>query len=194
MQQLSSGTLRTSEQHKDSSVARQKRDAADSEKLLSFLEWRSPFDAEPALQNIVTGISAGAQVNIQHAKDTGEAVLNGMTGKGVLQHYFKRKDQAMTFSSKASVKIGDDTVQIDPFLLFQRLVIIGSQENYLANVLCHELCSFPPALLESKDMLLEADKPIVAAAIWSTVPTKDPPEHNFRYVLDGGALVQRIPW
>ena len=194
MQQLTSVTLRTSEQHKDSSVARQKRDAADSEELLSFLEWRSPFDALPALQNIVTGISAGAQVNVQHAKDIGEAVLNGMTGKGVLQHSFKRKDQAVTFSSKASVKIGDDTAQIDSLLLFQRLVIDGSQENDLANVLCYELCSFPPALFESKDMLLEADKPNLAAAIWSAMPSKDPPEHNFKYVLDGGALVQRIPW
>ena len=74
---------------------------------MSFPEWRSLLDAKPALQNIVTGISAGAQVNVQDVKEIGEAILNKMAGKGVLQHSFKRKDQAVTFNSKASVKIGD---------------------------------------------------------------------------------------
>ena len=36
-----------SEQHKDLSQARQTRDTADSEKLMSFIEWRSPFDEDP---------------------------------------------------------------------------------------------------------------------------------------------------
>ena len=193
LQQLTSVALKTSEQHKDSSITRQKRDSEDSEKIFSFLEGRSPFDAS-GLQNIVTGISAGANVNVQHAKRIGEGILNGMTGKGVLQHSFKRKDQAVTFCSKTSITIGDDIVHIDPFLLFQRLVIIGSQENDLANVLCYELSGFPPALFESKDMLLEADKPNLARAIWSSVPSVDPPKQCFKHVLDGGALIQRIPW
>jgi len=149
MQQLTSVMLKTSEQHKDSSVARRKRDAADSQKLLSFIEWRSPFDADRGLQNVVTGISAGPHVNVHHAKEIGEAILNKMAGKGVLQHSFKRKDQAANFDSKATVKIGDNTVQIDPLLLFQRLVIIRSQKNDLANALCYELCSFPRALFKS---------------------------------------------
>ena len=47
MQQLTSVTYETSEQHKDLSQARQTRDTADSEKLMSFIEWRSPFDEDP---------------------------------------------------------------------------------------------------------------------------------------------------
>ena len=47
MQQLTSVTYETSEQHKDLSQARQTRDTADSEKLMSFIEWKSPFDEDP---------------------------------------------------------------------------------------------------------------------------------------------------
>ena len=75
-------------------------------------------------------------------------------------------------------------------------MISGCQENDLANALCYELCSFPPALFESKDMLLEADKPNLANAIWSAVPSVAYPDLNdsLKYVLDGGTLVQCIPW
>ena len=45
-------------------------------------------------------------------------------------------------------------------------------------------------------MLLEADKPNLANKIWSAVPSTAYPDLNdsMKYVLDGGALVQRIPW
>ena len=42
MKQLASVTYETSEQHKYLSQAWQTRDTADSEKLMSFIEWRSP--------------------------------------------------------------------------------------------------------------------------------------------------------
>ena len=31
-------------------------------------------------------------------------------------------------------------------------------------------------------------------AIWSEIPLEPPPSQNFKYVLDGGALLHRIPW
>ncbi len=44
--------------------------------------------------------------------------------------------------------------------------------------------------------LREAHKPILANAIWSLLPDQDVPElpRDVQYVLDGGALLQRIPW
>ena len=45
-------------------------------------------------------------------------------------------------------------------------------------------------------MLLEADKPNLVNAIWSAVPSIAYPDLNdsLKYVLDGGTLVQCIPW
>ena len=33
----------------------------------------------------------------------------------------------------------------------------------------------------------------LAAVIWSDVPLEPPPSQNFKYVLDGGVLLHRIP-
>ena len=76
MQELTSVTYETSEQHKDLSQARQTRDTADSEKLMSFIEWRSPFDEDPWLRNIVSGITSRPEVNVDHAKQMGVGILN----------------------------------------------------------------------------------------------------------------------
>ena len=59
----------------------------------------------------------------------------------------------------------------------------------------YELCSYPPALFDSTLLLRQAHKPVLAGAIW-TLLTHDAPgiTGQVHYVLDGGALVQRIPW
>lgn len=194
MQELTCVRYATSEQHKDLSDARLKRDAEDSQKVYCFLEWRSPFETGDMLMNVVSGISAGAKVDVHRAKEIGKAILNKMTGNSVIQHSMKKKDQAITFDSNATVKIGDDMVHIDPQLLFQRLIIIGTQTNDLENALAYELCSFPPSLFAGKDMLLEANKSQLADAIRSAVPFNPPPAESFIYILDGGSLVHRIPW
>ena len=74
MQQLTSVTYETSEQHTYLSQARQTRDTADSEKLMSFIEWRSPFDEDPSLRNIVSGITSRPEVNVDHAKQIGVCI------------------------------------------------------------------------------------------------------------------------
>jgi len=86
---------------------------------------------------------------------------------------------------------------IDPQLLFQRLSTAGSRCDDLTDVFKYELCSYPPALFQTSYILLEADKPALAEAIWKQLPlavrnTVLP--QNVQYVLDGGALLHRIPW
>ena len=161
---------------------------------MSFIEWSSPFDEDPSLQNIVSGITSRPEVNVDHAKQIGVGILNEIIGQPVLKHSFKRKARAITFDSHAAVKVGDDEVQIDPLLQFQLLIISGSQANDLANALTYELCKYPPALFEANDRLLKAVKSQLAAVIWSEVPLEPPPSQNFQYVLDGGTLLHRIPW
>ncbi|KAL5006048.1 hypothetical protein ScPMuIL_017206 [Solemya velum] len=77
----------------------------------------------------------------------------------------------------------------------ERLVIAGNHAGKLPDAMHYELCAYPPALLESRHALLAANKPVLANAIWNLAPL-DPtdPTGDVRYVLDGGALLQRIPW
>ena len=61
----------------------------------------------------------------------------------------------------------------------------------------HQLCSYPPALFDSSLLLHEADKPALADAIWKICESGSPadiPDDHIQYVLDGGALIQCIPW
>ena len=118
-----------------------------------------------------------------------------MEGKTAAEYTFKRRSQAITLDTRSIVKIDGSMVQIDPQLLFQRLTIAAKSTDNLEDVFKYELCSFPPALFDSSLLLWEPQKPQLADAIWVLL-TPDVPgiTGEVQYVLDGGALVQHIPW
>ena len=91
MQQLTSVTYSTSEQHKDLSKARQMRDMDDTNKLISILAERNPFEDSPTLHNIVTGVATRDDVNVEQAVQVGQKILNEMEGQHVQQYVFRRK-------------------------------------------------------------------------------------------------------
>ena len=65
----------------------------------------------------------------------------------------------------------------------------------LVTALQHELSCYPLYLFETAELLHEAQKAAFADSIWINLKQKNPPgPENPRYVLDGGALLYRIPW
>ena len=85
----------------------------------------------------------------------------------------------------------DDFINIDPQLLFQRLVTAGTRNDNLAEVFEYELCSFPPALFENRT----TPRASLADALWKLMPPDIPnPSGDVQYILDGGALLHRIAW
>lgn len=83
-----------------------------------------------------------------------------MVGKKVTEYTFKRKAHAVTMDSKSTVKLNnEEVVDIDPQLLFQRLLIAGTQADKLAEAFKYELCGYLPALFETKTVLFPANKP-----------------------------------
>ena len=122
--------------------------------------------------------------------------LNDMKGQCVMEYMFRRKNQANTMDMKSSIKIDGNTVQIDPQLLFQRLVLAAKATQDLEAVFKYELCSYPLALFESPFLLHEAQKPLLTDAIWSLLQTPNisAVSGQVQYVLDEGVLLQRIPW
>ena len=99
-------------------------------------------------------------------------------------------------ASKSSLTIGNESVQVDPQLLFQRLILACNSAEELTSVFQYELASYPTALFESPLMMNPAQKPGPADAIWSTLSpdAKTGPTTQVHYVLDGGALLHRVPW
>ena len=163
--------------------------------IAHFLSQRSPFDDNPSLRSIITGIEGNTSVNADLAEEIGKSILNEMVGKSVAQHAFRKKDQVKTLGNKSTVKIQGDDVCIDPKLLFQRLVTAGKYNDNLPEVFQYELCSYPPALFANRDTPRPANKAILADTLWKLMPKYVPvPTDEAQYILDGGALLHRIPW
>ena len=72
------------------------------------------------------------------------------------------------------VKIGKkNEVEIDPGLLFQRLLVLSHATTITSSeVFRHELCSYPPAIFESPTLLRKADKPQIVESIARYVEDK----------------------
>ena len=195
MQELTGVSFNSGEQNKDMAQARQARDWKDTQTLLRYLQERDPFTSDPSLRSICTGVHAHSTVNVDTAKVVGNAILASMEGTTAADFTFKRSDQVVTLDSKAAVKIDGVSVQIDPQLLFQRLTIAAKASDNIEDIFKYELCSYPPALFDSSLLLREPQKPVLANTIWDNL-TQDSPgiSGEVQFVLDGGSLLQRIPW
>ena len=196
MQELTGVSYNTGEQNKDITKARQAPDWKDTHKILKYLRDMNPFTSDTSLRSISIGVHAHSTVNVDKAKDVRNAVLISMEGKTAAEYNFKRKDQVITLDTKNAVKVDGIKVQIDPQLLFQRLTIIAAKatENF-EDVFRYELCSYPPALFDSSLLLREPQKPVLANAIWNLLaPDISEISGEVQHVLDGGALIHRIPW
>ena len=87
-------------------------------------------------------------------------------------------------------------MQVDPQLLFQRLIVACNRSDDLQGLFRYELCSYPAALFDSSLTLRQPQKPVLADAIWAKLSSNatSGPEGDVQHVLDGGALLHRIPW
>ena len=55
-------------------------------------------------------------------------------------------------ASNNAIKVSHELVNIDPLVLFQRLVTAGISNEQLPEIFQYELSSFPPALLDMKNV------------------------------------------
>ena len=116
-----------------------------------------------------------------------------MVDQNVFEFSFQRKNQATNIQT-TGVVIGEET-NIDPQVLFQRLIAIKDHHDYSLELFEYELCGYSPALFDRYELPKEANKPQIADAVWEvtkSVQTKVPSDKT-HFVIDGGALLQ-IPW
>ncbi|XP_046857710.1 uncharacterized protein LOC124451123 [Xenia sp. Carnegie-2017] len=168
MQDLIGIICEHSEQNKDMSQSRQKRDMDDTMLILKTLasEGKNPFIQESVLKNIMTGVNADDSVDVDEARSKGENILSKMAGTKVCDYTFTRKDQAITLAAGSSVKINGVKVHLDPQLLFQRLVLACNTVDDLEEVFQYELCSYPAALFDSPLTLRQPQKSNLADTLW----------------------------
>ena len=123
----------------------------------------------------------------------------GDEGETSDEHTFRRKDQVATLGTKSSIKIDGKEVQVDPQLLFQRLIIVAQTSAELESSFKHELCSYPPAPFDLSLSCSEkhTSQPLLMQFGY-LLDLKSKPMSQIKtvdmYWTEEGALIQRIPW
>ena len=165
MQEFTNLSYSISEQHKDLTEARMKRDATDLEEISAKLVAWSPFSPDSLLRNVVIGAVADDGVKMHEYKSVGCKIMQKMIGQPAFTFSFSRKDKAITLGQTSAIKVAPDRT-IDSALLFQRFLVVSQTgELSLEEVMRYELTPFPPALFEARNVFRKADKPQLAKAI-----------------------------
>ena len=128
MQDFTDTVFTRSEQHKEAMPSRMERDRTDMTKLATKLEKHSPFSEGKALRNIITGINANTDVNVQDLFSAGKETVTHMEGQAIFSYTYKRKAKVKTLAASRTIKITEDQT-IDPALLFQRFLVYPSLES-----------------------------------------------------------------
>ena len=144
-----------------------------------------------------TGVTGNESMTVDTAKENGRYIISKMEDQNVTSYSFKRKDEAVTLATK-NAKPGDNEFgDIDPQVLFQRLIDVSdSTLDNTEEMFKYELNGRPSSLFDSGGLMMEAEKPSLANTIWQMgkCGAEDGIGESVKYVLDGGSLVQRIPW
>ena len=167
----------------------------DIGKIQHYFKDRNPFEIEDDLVSISSGIHAHPSVNVEEARENGIEILKEMDGQITSNYTFKRKSQVVTLAAKTIVD-KNDTVQIDPNLMFQRLAsTVSMSPDNLEKALCFELCSYPPSLFDSSFFMREAQKSQLSDCLinlMGSVVSQLP--YYCNYIIDGGLLSQKNLW
>ena len=99
----------------------------DTQEVLLYLSQRNPITPENFLRNIASGVTAPPHVTVHVSKSIVKHIMASMEGNPVASCIFRKKDKAVTMDTKSTIKIQDEYVHVDPQLLFQRLLTVGSR-------------------------------------------------------------------
>jgi len=148
------------------------RDKADLSKVAEKLDSFTPFPADESLRNIITGINANEDVNVQDLFEIGKGIVQKMDGQSIFSYAHKRSLKVKTLASSKNVNVSEDR-SIDPALLFRRFLVVSQTGDLrLDDVMSYEICLYPMSLFEGKDILRQPDKPKLAKALRNYVKTK----------------------
>ena len=190
---LTTVTFVTSDQHKYASDTRIERDHQDSLRVSHYLSKHFPFGLGDDLISIENGEVADNSDNVYKAEMIGERMTEELVNKSAFEYSFKRKDAVLTMTTKSTVNIENQKYNDDPQLFFQRLIVFMKEVN---DAFSYELCIRPSSLFHNNGLMNKADKSSlmkVLAVIAEPCDYTECPTTSY-YVVDGGWLLQQIPW
>ena len=100
-------------------------------------------------------MTAQERVNVEKVREIGVNILEYMAGKSTDEFIFRKANQGVKLGSLSTVKIKDEHVNIDPQLLFQRLLTVRDRCDDVTSLFQYELCTYPAVLFESSSLPLQ---------------------------------------
>lgn len=181
-----------SHQHVDSRDARIKRDTKDVQTLRQFLLEHNPFEDIDNLRNIVTGLIGTEEINCHNALTVGIQAMKAIDGTYFNEIKLSKKDKVISLHGvNSKLKIGNNTIPVDPLLLFQRICVMKKSDEELEFYLKFELAPYPLSLFDEVGMRKTA-KASLYPLFHSIDISLD--KNNSQYIIDGGMLLYRVKW
>jgi len=187
---------RTSEQHMELGTSRSKRDQEDLAKIQSWFCQYEPFHHnQPKLCSLSSGLTASEDdgVNCDQTERVGAKIHKQLNNVRVTDASIKRSDQVRSLDYlQPGIQVEKKKVNINPTMLFSRLIAIVQREEDMASFFEYELTAIPTSLF--KDYCLrKTDKAQLAKSLKNSV---EPSALNLHatYILDGGALIHKVKW
>jgi hypothetical protein len=185
------------------SDGRKSRDMKDFLTLLQFLEDHNPFDSQCVeLHNIFSGlVDSQHKVTADEAKSIGLRIQSKLTGKTFNSITMVKKDQAVTMKILRKGIVIDGAIQhINTGLLTQRMLVclsVNPDLQKLKDNFNYELSILHPSLFDPETQLLRKSDKSSLARTFDDIATSSlnymlPAETL--YVLDGDALLHKLPW
>ena len=133
-----------------------------------------PFDCSSNdLRSLSTGLSATDDdgISCDRAEEIGLEIQKTLDEVNVADATIKRKKQVKTLSSLTNnVKIGKTDVEIDPKILFMRLIAMIQREDNICNYFDYELTTTPLSLFKD-GMMWKAQKVQLRHALVENIST-----------------------
>ena len=138
----------SSEQHVELVSSRIKRDNSDLKRLIEWFNVHEPFDPrQPLLQSIALEITALDEdsVNCDEAEKVGFLIQEELNSICIENASIKWKDHAKTLERRCpGIKIDNNTVHIDPLILYSLLTSLLQREDKFL----YELAPEPTSLFK----------------------------------------------
>ena len=200
MMELSGVTYRSSEQDVDMGKSRRKHDFQDYKKFKEWLEQHNPYTyVDEHLHSLSSGwisVSGQDEVNCEKSEELGAIIHQAMENKNLANARIKCKDCLRPLEVLGNVvKIEKKPTYISPAILFTRLTAIAQRDHDVEKYFAYEMTTNPPSLFKD-GLMRKPDKPALRRALMrdDEAMSKDQIDKSSLYVVDGGALLQRVRW
>ena len=135
----------------------------------------------------------GDGINPDKVEEVGLKIQMQLDGLNVAEASIKRRDHIKPLADlKPGIQIDQQKLNINPIILFSRLIAIVQRKEDMSPYFDYELTAFPTSLFKD-NFMRKSVKAQLAKSLTDSVDSSEL-RRQMMHVLDGGALLHRVKW